>query len=195
MVEIDVGKAYTSALMKITKIPMCNEFDSFKPYNNEVINDLNSYIVKHNSLSSFLNKTYNLCYGSLFNNEKFKDIEIIAYKESATIKQVNYKALVEELFNTSISDDPIEDIYIKKLIANINIGLLEKSCNRKQRSYLFEDLTELRHYQAEYGGQINLINKYEEKIESSALNINDDDNIISLDTSRTKYDKKYYILA
>jgi len=103
------------------------------------------------------------------NNEKIKDIEIIAYKEPSTVKQVNYKALVEELFNTSISDDPDEDIYIKKLIANVNIGLLEKSCNRKQRSYLFEDFAELRHYQAEYGGQINLIYKYEEKSNHQTL--------------------------
>ena len=54
MVEIDVGKAYTSALMKITRIPIFNEFDNFKPYNNEVIKELNLHIVKNKSLSPFL---------------------------------------------------------------------------------------------------------------------------------------------
>jgi hypothetical protein len=54
MVEIDINKAYTSALMKITRIPIFNEFDNFKPYKNEVIKDLNLYIVKNNSLSLFL---------------------------------------------------------------------------------------------------------------------------------------------
>ena len=46
MVEIDTNKAYTSALMKITRTPIFNEFDNFKPYKNEVIKDLNFHIVK-----------------------------------------------------------------------------------------------------------------------------------------------------
>jgi len=46
MVEIDINKVYTSALMKITRIPIFNEFDNLKPYKNEAIKDLNLYIVK-----------------------------------------------------------------------------------------------------------------------------------------------------
>ena len=39
LVEIDVSKAYTSALIKIDKIPIFNEFDIFQPYNGEIIKD------------------------------------------------------------------------------------------------------------------------------------------------------------
>ncbi len=37
MIEIDISRAYTSQFSQITKIPIFNEFDNFKPYNNEAI--------------------------------------------------------------------------------------------------------------------------------------------------------------
>jgi hypothetical protein len=40
LVEIDVSKAFTSAFQDITKVPVFNEFDIFKPYNNEEFKDL-----------------------------------------------------------------------------------------------------------------------------------------------------------
>ena len=40
----------------------------------------------------------------------------------------------------SISPDTNKDNYIKKLVANVNIGLLEKCFNKKSRGYLFQDL-------------------------------------------------------
>ena len=51
----------------------------------------------------------------------------------------------------------MEDTAVKKFIANIKIGLLEKLFNRRQQSTIFESLDECRHYQAMYGGQINMI--------------------------------------
>ena len=33
--EIDIGKAYTSGLIKIDKVPIFNEFDIFQPYTGE----------------------------------------------------------------------------------------------------------------------------------------------------------------
>ena len=49
------------------------------------------------------------------------------------IKNVNYKALIDELYLTKISDDDKQDVYIKKPIANVNIGLLEKQINNKSK--------------------------------------------------------------
>ena len=42
------------------------------------------------------------------------------------MKKVDYKTIVDELYATKISDNPDEDIYIKTMISNINIGILEK---------------------------------------------------------------------
>ena len=46
------------------------------------------------------------------------------------------------------------------MISNINIGILEKCRNKRQRSFLFDDLSELRHYQKEYGGNLNIVSEY-----------------------------------
>ena len=46
VIEIDVSKAYTSAFCDISEIPIFNEFDAFKPYDNEPILPLNLYVVK-----------------------------------------------------------------------------------------------------------------------------------------------------
>ena len=43
--EIDVSKAYTSALTLITKVPIFNEFDSFQPYDMHGIKDMHLYII------------------------------------------------------------------------------------------------------------------------------------------------------
>ena len=143
--EIDVSKAYTAALIKLSMIPVFNEFDIFQPYTGEVIKDSNLHIDKVNSFSLFFNKTYNVCYGMFLKHTD--GIEILAYKQPSTMKKVDYKTIVDELYATKISDNPDEDIYIKKMISNINIGILEKCRNKRQRSCLFDDLSELQHYQ------------------------------------------------
>lgn len=47
------------------------------------------------------------------------------------------------------------------MIANVNIGLLEKSFNRKSVGYIFQDLAECKFYQAQYGGVIHSIQQIE----------------------------------
>jgi len=61
---------------------------------------------------------------------------------------------------------------VKKLIANINMGLLEKSFNRRQQSTIFESLDECRHYQAMYGGQINMIHN---RLSDPEITLEDED--------------------
>ena len=95
--EIDISKAYTAALSKITQIPVFNEFDIFKPYEQQEIKDYNLYIVKVESLSLFFNKTYNLAYGIFLHN--MKDVDILAYKEPSSLKSVCYKDAVNELYD------------------------------------------------------------------------------------------------
>ena len=86
-----------------------------------------------------------------------------SFKQPSFIKKVNYKELVEELYGFPISGNAQTDVYIKKLIANVNIGLLEKGMNRRAAGYLFKDLTECNHFQAQHGGVVHQIQKIEDK--------------------------------
>jgi hypothetical protein len=62
IVEIDISKAFTSAFLKISEVPIFNEFDYFKPYDNHAIRDYCLYIVKTSNANLFLNKTYHIVY-------------------------------------------------------------------------------------------------------------------------------------
>ena len=154
LVEIDISKAYTSALAEINQIPIFNEFGQFRPYHDQPIKPFNLYLVK-NKDHALINKSHSLLYGKFLKDHS----EILAVKEPSFIKDVDYKTVVDELYTSVISEDPTEDIYIKKLIANVNIGLLEKGLNKKTKAYLFHDLTECKHFQAQLGGTIHMIQK------------------------------------
>jgi hypothetical protein len=47
LAEIDISKAHTAAFSKIKQIPIFNEFDIWKKYNNEPLKPYNLYQVKH----------------------------------------------------------------------------------------------------------------------------------------------------
>jgi len=172
LIEIDISKAYTSAFSSITEIPVFNEFDAFKPYDGHEPLDLNLYLVegdKHDLATQSVNLVYGKFYGKKWG-------KIVAYKQPSFIKQVDYKKLVDELYSTRISEDDDHDVYIKKLIANVNIGLLEKSFNRKSAGYLFQDLDEAKYYQAQYGGNVHMLQKIEHVktiCEASPLGLDD----------------------
>ena len=77
-----------------------------------------------------------MCYGK-FICEFATDCEIIAYKSPSFMKKVKYNKLVKELFETVLSSDAEDDKYCKKLVANVNFGLLEKGKNKVQKSNIF----------------------------------------------------------
>ena len=164
MIELDISKAFTSAFLKIKTIPIFNEFDQFIPYDNSNIEDYNLYVVQPSVNDLFLNKTYNLCYG-LFLKQVINtnNINIISYKEPSNLKDVNYDNIIEELYNENISDDKNIDIYIKKLIGNVNFGLLEKSYNKIVDSHIYDSLEEATLYQSKLGGVIHTLQQYEEQ--------------------------------
>ena len=80
-------------------------------------------------------KNHNLCYGVFLKH--FPNVEIVAVKTPSFIKKVNYNDIIDTLYNTQISDSKYEDTFIKKQIANVNIGLLEKGTNKNVESFLF----------------------------------------------------------
>ena len=57
------------------------------------------------------------------------------------------------------------DTVVKKLVANINYGLIEKGGATDQESLLFKNLNEAAHYQTEYGGKIHRLTEMEGKEE------------------------------
>ena len=82
------------------------------------------------------------------------NIKIIYYKQPSYIHKVNYKSIVDELWETQLGDNDDDDKQIKKKIANINFGMLEKSNNTAQRSVIFNSLKEACYYQRKHGGRI-----------------------------------------
>ena len=61
-IELGISKAYASAFSKITKIPLFNEFDIWKPYDISHLQDLNLYIVKAKGKATLLfNKLTTSC--------------------------------------------------------------------------------------------------------------------------------------
>jgi hypothetical protein len=157
LVEIDIRKAYTHAFTKIKQVPVFTEFDSFRPYCGEDIENYSIYIVKVKELSLMFPKTYSLCYGKYLKH--FDGVEIVAYNDPSFIKPVNFKAVVDNLYNATISEDDDENISLMKLIANVNIGMLEKNNNKKTKSFVYDTLEEAKQKQKEYGGKISVVSK------------------------------------
>ena len=168
MIEIDVSKAYTSSLASIREIPIFNEFDTFVPYDGTPIQPLSLYVVKGASHSLSI-QDRSLVYGKYLKANS----EILAYKTPSFIKPVDYTTAIRELYDTKISPDAKEDVQIKKLIANVNIGLLEKCFNRKSRGYLFQDLAECQYYQTKMGGDIHALHALEDIEELMDLGLDD----------------------
>ena len=158
LVEIDRTKAFTWAFNQITSIPIFNAFDSWKVWDGTLdINKLSSltlYKVEVSKGNMFFNKKFNIIYGKFLRKMDLSNIKIIYYKIPSYIHKVNYKSIVDELWETQLGDDEEDDKQIKKKIANINFGMLEKSNNTAQRSDIFNSLREACHYQKEHGGRI-----------------------------------------
>ena len=164
--EIDVRKAYTHAFNQITEIPVFNQFDIWKQfsYNNHDysnFHELTLFLVKPKKQALFFNKTHCLVYGKFLKHYADK-CEILHYKEPSRVYKVNYTKLIKQLWATEISDHFPEDAKIKKLIANVNFGLLEKGTNKSSKSFAFDSLREALYYQQEVGGKINKITGYDE---------------------------------
>ena len=80
----------------------------------------------------------------------------------------------------------MEDNKVKKLIANVNIGLLEKGTNKAQKSLVFDTLSEALYHQTIHGGRINKISGYYEEI---------DEGTEGFETVEKETEAKYYTLT
>ena len=71
----------------------------------------------------FFNKAHCLVYGKFLKRYGDK-CEVLYYKQPSGVYKVHYATLIKQLWATEISDHFPEDVKIKKLIANVNFGLL-----------------------------------------------------------------------
>ena len=78
------------------------------------------------------------------------------------MEDCDYSKIVNNLWNTEISDDVNIDKSIKKIINNVVIGQLEKGINKVESSCIFHTLEEARGYQTINGGTINIITRQDE---------------------------------
>jgi hypothetical protein len=81
MAEIDITKAYTSALGSITEIPIFNEFDAFVPYDGSAVQPLSLYVVRSNG-HALDTSSHGLLYGKYLGDQ-----EILAYKTPSFYKE------------------------------------------------------------------------------------------------------------
>ncbi len=191
LVEIDRTKAFTWAFKQIKRIPKFNEFDIWKPMTDEIdiyqLNSLTLYMVEVYEGNMFFNKKINLIYGKFLRKmvENEVKLKIICYKQPCYIHKVDYSKVVNDLWDTYISDDVEEDKSLKKKVANINFGMLEKSKNTSQRTKIFNSLKEACYYQGQYGGKIIAIQR-----ETVTMECYDEDNF----SETTSMGDTYYIL-
>ena len=174
--EADITKAFTGACMKFDEVPVFNQFDIWQKYtdNNDFtkMSDYTLYFVEdtyyplilskkaRNSRLMF-NKKYNLCYGYFLKRLDTTNLKVLYYKSPSQVHKVNYKEIINELWNLNISDDKELDKQIKKLIVNINIGLLEKTNSTNQKSILFKNLNEALNFQQKNGGKVHKLSDVE----------------------------------
>ena len=197
LVEIDRSKAFTWAFNQISKIPIFNAFDSWKAWDGTLdINKLSSltlYKVEVSKGNMFFNKKFNIIYGKFLRKMDLSNIKIIYYKIPSYIHKVNYKSIVDELWETQLGDNDDDDKQIKKKIANINFGMLEKSNNTAQRSVIFNSLKEACHYQRKHGGRIYALE--EETCIRKMVDLNEEtDEEEEEEEDKTTFGETYYVL-
>ena len=196
LVEIDRSKAFTWAFNQITKIPIFNAFDSWKAWDGTLdINRLSSltlYKVEVSKADIFFNKKFNIIYGKFLRKMDLTNIKIIYYKMPSYIHKVNYKSIVDELWETQLGDDEDDDKQIKKKIANINFGMLEKSNNTSQRSDIFNSLKEACYYQRKQGGRIYALE--EETRIRKMVDLNEETDGEEEEEDKTTFGETYFVL-
>ena len=164
-IEIDISKAFTHAFITISEIPVFSQFDILRSFDDTTgtydLHDLTLYflekkttILKRTGRMRF-NTKYCLIHGVFLKqleNMTRERINILCFKQPSFIHKVDHKNIVNELWNTHISEDNEEDKCINKLVAHVNYGLLEKGGATDQKSTVFKNLKEAISYQTEYGG-------------------------------------------
>ena len=192
--EIDCCKAFTKALTEIKKVAVFRECDVWRPMTlKDDINRLNNYtmyIVKACQGNVFFNKVFNLAQGKIL-KELIKDgvvCKILFYKVPAYTYKVQYDKLIDDLWAVDLSEDASEDKRLKKQIANITFGLMEKGENKKSQSKVYTNLNEALYQQKLCGGgRLYVTNELEmEEVDEREIERNREDKYCILDVCESR---------
>ena len=125
-IEIDISKAFTHAFITISEIPVFNQFDIWRAFDDTTdiydLHDLTLYYIEKKTTilkrtgGMLFNKKYCLIYGVFLkqlDNMTRERINILYFKQPSFIHKVEHKNIVNELWNTNISEDNEEDKCIK----------------------------------------------------------------------------------
>ena len=135
--SIDIRKAFTHSASRIVKIPEFREFDVYRPHGLKSdfnrLGDYTLYIVKACQGNIFFNKTFNLVSGLHLKKlmKRGVNMKILYYKVPSYVHKVKYGKAIEELYKAKMSGDEEENNKIKKTIANVIFGQLEKGHKKR----------------------------------------------------------------
>lgn len=163
-VGCDINKAYTSNLLDLKYFPVFNEFDYFKIYKGEKIEDYNIYIISTNreiKLPEYilLDKKVNAISGMVF-KKHMKELDVnICYvaKPSRLVRNTSH-GIIKKIYESDLKTEH------KKFIVNKTIGLCGKKMNAKQNTVIFSNKDEAYAYKKIHGGQVNIIASRLEKV-------------------------------
>ena len=113
-VEIDVSKAYSAAVTKILMIPIFTIFDKWQEYSGEDIKNFHLYVVESKEFDTFFNKSNYLCYGQFLKYCPKDEIIIKYVKKPSWVIPVIFKELLDELYETYMSDNQHENNQVQK---------------------------------------------------------------------------------
>lgn len=163
---IDMRKAYTDCLMKMTHIPVFGYFDIYKSYDNHAIEDETIYIVECKSKSVeetiLFPSEVSRCYGLKLKFAKSIEYTIISFKRPSNRVACDFTKLVNELYDTEIDADKETDNELKKKIVNVILGVVEKKSNKRSTSQVCTVYEDAMTYQLQCGGNIYPVVEIEE---------------------------------
>jgi hypothetical protein len=86
-------------------IPVFTQFDKWIEYPNNDLEDYTLYRVYSKTKNMILNKRYNLLYGLILKQLNNEDFNIINYKKPSGVEECDYSTIVNNLWNTEITDE------------------------------------------------------------------------------------------
>ena len=126
---IGINKAYTSNLMDIQFFPVFSIFDIFLKYDGHKIEDYTQYIIECKDINSetsiLFRKKYSRCYGYKLNRISNFNYNVLYYRRPSKLNKSYSNGHINDLYDTELC------IEKKKIIANENVGLIEKKITQK----------------------------------------------------------------
>ena len=134
-----MNKCYSQCISDISHIPVFNYFDVYKIYDNHQIEDLTYYKIELTEISNIsglniiFNNVHNIVFGYVLKQLPNLKYTIQYYRRPSHIEDVNFSDNIDELYNNETID-----MSMRKTIANITIGLLEKIQNKREIVKVFK---------------------------------------------------------